>query len=153
MEVILLKQIRGLGKVGDVVSVKAGFARNCLVPQEKALLASDANRKIFEQRKEELEAKQQEEMAIANALAEKVKQLKIELEARVTEEGALYGSIIAKDIVEAAAAQGVTLTNKEIDMPNGPIKELGTFEIHVDCHMDLIVPLSVTVTAQEEPQQ
>ena len=150
MEVILLERIRGLGKIGDIVNVKPGFARNYLVPQQKASLATKANIAAFELRRQELEAKDKALLADAEALAAKVAKMVVTIEARVHEDDRLYGSITARDIVHALKEQGFELDMHMIDMPNGPLRELGTHDVKVLCHMDVEAMLPVTIKAIEE---
>lgn len=149
MEIILLERIRGLGKIGDVVSVKPGFARNFLIPQQKASMATKVNMEAFEARRKELEAKDAAIVAKANELAKQVGDVSITLHARVSEEGRLYGSITARDIAHAIQEKGVHVDVSMIDMPEGPIKEPGQFKVHVLCHMDVEAVLPVEVIAEE----
>jgi large subunit ribosomal protein L9 len=149
MEIILLERMRGLGKIGDVVKVKPGFARNFLIPQQKATMATKANMEAFEARRKELEAKDAALVAKANDLAKQVGEVSLTMKARVSEEGRLYGSITARDIAHAIQEQGVHVDVAMVDMPEGPIRELGQFKVHVLCHMDVEAAVPVEVVAEE----
>jgi len=149
MEIILLERVRGLGKIGDVVKVKPGFARNFLIPQQKATMATKLNMEAFEARRKELEAKDAALVAKSNELAKQVGDLSISLTARVSEEGRLYGSITARDIAQAINEKGVQVDVAMIDMPEGPIRELGQFKVNVLCHMDVEATVPVEVVAEE----
>ncbi|MES0874066.1 50S ribosomal protein L9 [Sinimarinibacterium thermocellulolyticum] len=151
MEVILLEKIKKLGDLGDTVKVKAGFGRNYLLPQGKALPATEENRKVFEARKAELIKKAQDSLNAAKMRAEKLAGLSLTVTALASEEGKLYGSVGPGDIVAAAAAQGVELHRNEIDMISGPIRAVGTYTVAVQLHSE--VQSSITVVVQEQKAQ
>ena len=149
MEVILKEDIKNLGEIGDVVSVKPGYGRNFLVPQGKAVFATADNLKNLEQQKEELRKKQEGELSILREKAQTFEGLKLTIEANVTEEGTLYGSIGTIDIANAANEKGIELERSYINMPDGPIKTVGEHEISIDLDHDQIVNVKVTVAAEE----
>jgi large subunit ribosomal protein L9 len=151
MDVILLEKIKKLGDLGDTVKVKSGFGRNYLLPQGKALPATDENRKVFETRKAELMKKSQDSLNAAKMRAEKLAGLTVTITALASEEGKLYGSVAVGDIVDAAAAQGVELHRNEIDMISGPIRAVGSFTVAVQLHSE--VESSITVVVQEQKAQ
>ena len=153
MEIILQERIRGLGKVGDIVTVKPGFARNYLIPQHKASMATKANIQAFETRRKELEAKDAALLAKANELAKQVGAISLSLTARVSEEGRLYGSITARDIAQAIVQKGVHVDVSMVSMPTGPIRELGQFKVTVLCQMDVEATVPVEVIAEEDTAQ
>jgi large subunit ribosomal protein L9 len=150
MEIILLERVRGLGKIGDIVKVKPGFARNFLIPQQKATMATKVNLEAFEVRRKELEAKDASLISKANELAKQVSELSLTLTARVSDEGRLYGSITARDIAHAIQEKGVHVDLAMVDMPEGPIRELGQFKVNILCHMDVEAAVPVEVVAEEE---
>ena len=148
MEVILLEKVKNLGDLGDTVKVKSGYGRNFLLPQGKALPASEANRKVFEQRKAELLKKSQESLKGAKMRAEMVAGKTVTVRALAAEEGKLYGSVGPADIVRAAAELGIELRKSEIDMVTGPIRQIGTFTVAVRLHTE--VESSLKVIVEEE---
>lgn len=145
MQVILLEKIRNLGGLGDVVNVRSGYGRNYLVPQGKAVFASEENAKAFELRRAELEKKAQEQLSLAEAKAEKLKSLTISIEALASDEGKLYGSVGANEISQAINAAGVEINRSEIIMPLGPIQEIGMHTVDVQLHTDVVVTLDIQV--------
>lgn len=149
MEVILLEKIENLGGIGERVKVRAGYARNFLVPQGKATLATAENIAAFEARRSELEAKEVGALTQAQARAEKVRELKLFLRAKAGTEGKLFGSIGTADIAEAAEAAGVPLERSEVRLHEGPIRALGEHEVEIHLHSDVSVPITVTVEAEE----
>lgn len=149
MKVILLEKIRKLGNLGEAVSVKSGFARNYLIPRQKALPATAANQEVFEASRAELEAKASTHLSEAEKRAELIKALEgITIEARVSAEGKLYGSVGPLEIVKALEAKGIEVTKQEINLPAGPIKESGDFK--VECHLAADVDVTLSVTVQPE---
>lgn len=149
MEVILKEDIKNLGGIGDVVSVKPGYGRNYLVPQGKAVFATTKNLKDLELQKEELKSKQEEELSALRLKAESFEGLKLTIEANVTEEGTLYGSIGTIDIANSANDNGVELERSYINLPEGPIKTIGTHEIELLLHPDIQVKIIVEVIGGE----
>ena len=145
MNVILLEKVKNLGDLGDTVKVKPGYGRNFLLPQGKALPATDNNRKVFEARKAELMAKANDSINAAKGRAEKLSGKSVTVKALAADEGKLYGSIGPGDIARAAQAAGLDLKKSEIEMPNGPIRQIGTAEITARLHTELTVTLSVIV--------
>lgn len=149
MEVILLEKLKSLGDLGDTVKVKPGFGRNFLLPQGKALPATEANRKVFEARKAELIKRAQDSLNAAKLRAEKLAGLTLTIRALASEEGKLYGSVGPADIVAAAAAIGVELHKNEIDMISGPIRTTGSHTVAVQLHSEVQTSLSVIVEEQK----
>ncbi|SEQ78031.1 large subunit ribosomal protein L9 [Solimonas aquatica] len=148
MDVILLEKIKKLGDLGDTVKVKPGFGRNFLLPQGKALAATDANRKVFEARKAELVKKANESINAAKIRAEALAGKTLTIKALAAEEGKLYGSVGPAEIVEAAEAAGLSLRKSEIDMVTGPIRAIGSYTVAVRLHTE--VETSLTVVVEEE---
>ena len=149
MEVILKEDIRNLGEIGDVVSVKPGYGRNFLVPQGKAVFATADNLKNLEQQKEELRKKQEGELSILREKAQIFEGLKLTIEANVTEEGTLYGSIGTIDIANTANEKGIELERSYINMPDGPIKTIGSHDVELLFHPEIQVIINVEVVGGE----
>ena len=149
MEVILKEDIKNLGEIGDVVSVKPGYGRNFLVPQGKAVFATADNLKNLEQQKEELRKKQEGELSILREKAQTFEGLKLTIEANVTEEGSLYGSIGTIDIANAANEKGIELERSYINMPDGPIKTIGSHDVELLFHPEIQVVINVEVVGGE----
>ncbi len=142
MEVILLERIEKLGQMGDIVNVKPGFARNYLLPREKALRATDANKKRFEGQRAQLEAENLKLREEADAVAKKMEGLSVILTRQAGEAGHLYGSVNARDIAASISAAGFTVSRNQINLAD-PIKTLGLFDLTVNLHPEV----STTVTA------
>ena len=149
MEVILKEDIRNLGEIGDVVSVKPGYGRNFLVPQGKAVFATADNLKNLEQQKEELRKKQEGELSLLREKAQTFEGLKLTIEANVTEEGTLYGSIGTIDIANTANEKGIELERSYINMPDGPIKTIGSHDVELLFHPEIQVVINVEVVGGE----
>jgi len=150
MEVILLEKVGKLGAIGDKVAVKAGFGRNYLIPNGKAVMANAANTAEFESRRAELEAAAAEKKVEAEARAAQLAELSITIEANSGDEGKLFGSIGTRDIAEAITAAGVEVSKAEVRLPTGALREIGEFEIDVQVHSEVtqIVKLSVIAEAK-----
>ena len=149
MDVILLEKVANLGNLGDKVSVKPGYARNFLVPQGKAKLATPDNLKEFEERRAELEKIAAEALSAAQARAEKIAVLKLEIAHQAGEEGKLFGSVTGAEIAKCITDAGVEVVKSEIRLPNGPLRELGEHEVAVHLHTDVNTEVSVTIVAEE----
>ena len=145
MEVILLEKIKKLGDLGETVKVKAGFGRNYLLPQGKALPATEANRKVFETRKAELVKKATESINAAKIRAESLAGKTLTIKVLSSEEGKLYGSVGPAEIVEAAKAVGLDVHKNEIDMVSGPIRAIGSFEVGVRLHSEVETSMTIVV--------
>lgn len=149
MNVILLDSIENLGAIGDLVTVKAGYGRNYLLPTGKAALATKDNIAEFESRRGDLEKASAEEVAAAKARAELVQGMELIIPANVGSEGKLFGSVGPIDIAEAFAKVGVEAARSEIRMPDGPIHEVGDFTIGLHLHSEVNVDITVKVVADE----
>ena len=145
MNVILMEKVKGLGAMGDVVSVKGGYARNFLIPNGKAKMATAANVEVFEARRAELEAAAAQALADAQALHEKMQGLVVVIEAKAGDEGKLFGSVGTQDVVDALATQGFTVERRQVQMPDGAIRVVGTFELTVALHADVNATIAVDV--------
>lgn len=149
MDVILLERIAKLGQMGEVVKVKAGFARNFLLPQKKALRATDENKKLFESRRSQLEAQNLEQRADAQKVAAKLDGLAVVLVRQAGEAGQLYGSVTARDISTAVTGAGFTVERRQVEL-NQPIKTLGLHPIAIDLHPEVRVTVTVNVARSQE---
>ena len=149
MNVILLDNVENLGGIGDLVSVKAGYGRNYLLPQGKAALATKDNMAEFEARRDGLEKAAAEELTAAKARAELIEGMELVISANVGAEGKLFGSIGPIDITEAFSKVGVDVQRSEIRMPDGPIHEVGEFTIGVHLHTEINAAVTVKVVAEE----
>ncbi|MCV2864611.1 50S ribosomal protein L9 [Albidovulum sediminicola] len=149
MQVILLERVAKLGQMGEVVKVKDGYARNFLLPQGKALRASDANIKNFEAQKAQLEARNLETRKEAEALGEKLDGQSYIVIRSASDAGALYGSVTPRDIADAATAAGFTIDRKQISL-DAPIKDLGLHRVTVVLHPEVSVSVSVNVARSAE---
>lgn len=148
MEVILLESVQKLGELGDKVTVKSGYGRNFLIPQKKAVPATAENLQQFEERRADLEAVAGDKLSIAKNRAMKVDELSITITTKAGEEGKLFGSITVRDVAEACEAAGVKLEKSEVRLPEGPIRELGEFEINIHLHPEVDAVLKLAVVAE-----
>lgn len=149
MDVILLDSVHNLGRLGDRVSVKPGYARNYLIPQGKAVRATPKMIESFEQRRAELEAQAAARKAQAEVRRAELDQVVLRMTARaIGDEQRLYGSITATDVIHAAREQGVVLERSELRLPNGPIRELGEHRLQVHLYTDVEAIITVLVEKQ-----
>lgn len=148
MEVILLQNITNLGGLGDKVKVRAGYGRNYLVPKGLALPATKANVEVFEARRAELEKNATDLLTRAQARAQGMEGLNLTIAARVSDETKLYGSVGPQDIEKAAAEKDIELHKSEIDMPEGPIHEIGEYHVVAQLHPEVKVEITIVVEAE-----
>jgi large subunit ribosomal protein L9 len=149
MEVILLERVEKLGGIGDVVKVKNGFARNYLLPNKKALRANESNRKLFEANRARIEEDNASRRADAEKASKGVDGKTVQLIRQASNTGQLYGSVSARDIVEALDAQGAKLTKNQVVLDR-PIKSIGLHEIKVALHPEVAVSVKVNVARSPE---
>lgn len=149
MNVILLDKVENLGDIGDLVTVKPGYGRNYLIPTGKATLATRANMAEVEARRAELEKRVAEETSAAKARADLIRGMDLVIAANAGPEGKLFGSVGPADIEEAAEKVGVELARAEVRMPDGPIHEVGEFEVGAHLYTDVDVDFTVRVVADE----
>ena len=148
MDVILLEKLPNLGGLGEVVKVKAGFARNYLIPQGKARRATPENIAEFEVRREELEKLQSEALAQAQARAEKLEGLTLQITRKAGVDGKLFGSVTNADIAEALEAAGHDVPKAAIRMPQGPLKQIGDHDVALALHADVTAQIKVSVLGE-----
>ena len=149
MQVILLERVAKLGQMGDVVDVKPGYARNFLLPQGKALTASDANVASFEAQKAQLEARNLETKKEAEELGERLAGQQFIVIRSASDAGALYGSVTPRDAAEAATEGGFSVDKKQVALAQ-PIKELGLHDVHVILHPEVDITIQLNVARSEE---
>ena len=147
MEVILLDKIAHLGNLGDKVNVKGGFARNFLLPQGKATMATAENVAAFEARRAELEKAAADKRAAAEARAAQLAELEVTITASAGDEGKLFGSIGTADIADALTASGVEVAKAEVRLPNGTIRQVGEYDVAVHLHTDVEATVKLIVVA------
>ena len=149
MEIILLEKTRNLGNLGDKVKVRDGYGRNFLIPHGKAVPATEANIKFFEERRAELEKQANDKLAAAQARADKLTEIgSVTIPAKAGDEGKLFGSVGTRDIAEAITAAGVAVAKAEVLMPNGAIRNTGDFELTVQLHSDVAATIKVSVVPE-----
>ena len=146
MQVILLEKVENLGNLGDEVNVAPGYARNFLLPTEKALKATPGNKKRFEAQRKAFEERQAELLAEAKGIGEKMEGLTVQLDRRVAEAGRLFGSVANADVADAINEQGFEIERGQVLMPEGPIKEIGEHTVNVRLHPDVLVDVTVSVS-------
>ncbi|MEQ8708043.1 MAG: 50S ribosomal protein L9 [Rhodospirillales bacterium] len=149
MEVVLLERVEKLGQMGDVVTVKPGFARNFLLPQNKALRANKANLAYFESQRVQLEAVNLERRKEAEAVAAQVDGREIVMVRQAGESGQLYGSVSARDIADSARDTGFSIGRSQVDL-NQPIKELGRYNIRIILHPEVDATILINVARSVE---
>ena len=150
MEIILLERIEKLGAIGDVVTVKDGYARNFLLPNKKALRSNNANKKVFEANRAKIEADNAARRTDAEKAAEGVNGKQIVLIRQSSNAGHLYGSVAVRDVVEALQAEGITNVTKAMVVLERPIKTLGVFDVKVALHPEVAVTITVNVARSPE---
>ena len=149
MELILLERVENLGQMGDVVNVKPGFARNFLLPQKKALRATEENRKVFDTQKAQLEVVNLKHKAEAESVAEKLSGLSVMLIRQAGDAGQLYGSVNSRDVAQAITDAGFTVARSQVKLDD-PIKALGLYDVRVTLHPEVSVTVSVNCARSEE---
>lgn len=147
MQVILLEKVRNLGNLGDKVNVKPGYGRNYLIPQNKAVFATEKNVVLFNERRAELEKKAQAAFATAEQRAAKFNDISITICAQASDEGKLYGSVGVNEIQEALLAKSMEVTKREIVMPEGSLHSVGQYIVEIHVHSDVIANLQVEIVA------
>ncbi len=149
MNIILLEKIQNLGKLGDRISVKSGYARNYLLPKGKAVLATPQNVAVFEERRAALEKAEAEVLAKAQARSEAISGKAVTISVKAGDEGKLFGSVGTTDIAEAAQQAGIDLARNEIRMPAGAFRNTGSYEVEIHLHPDVNAQLTVNVIPEE----
>ena len=148
MKVILMSDLRHRGKRGEVVEVKPGYARNFLLPQRLALVATEGNKQYFLQQRKKIDATHNAQRDAAAAVAAQIADKHVTIAKRVGETQTLYGSVTAGEVAEALKAQGVEVDRRQIDLEGG-IKTLGDHAVRIELHPEVVAELTVTVVAAE----
>ena len=148
MNVILLERVANLGNLGDSVKVKAGYGRNFLIPQGKAVPATPANVEKFEARRAELEQAAAERLSKAEARKDAISALSITLTQMAGDEGKLFGSVGTSDIAHAITEAGVPVEKREVRLPNGPIRQIGEHHVEIELHSDVVAEVTVIVNPE-----
>ncbi len=149
MEVILLERVEKLGQIGDVVTVKNGFARNYLLPRNKALRANEANRKLFEANKAKIVADNDAKRKDAEAASKGIDGASVTLIRQASNTGQLYGSVAVRDIVEALVADGKKVSKQQVVLDK-PIKAIGVYDVKVSLHPEVSVTVKINVARSPE---
>ena len=149
MQVILLEKIDNVGGLGDLVDVKSGFARNFLLPQGKAEMATKTNIEAFQTRRAELEEQQAKALQSAQQRAASLEGLSVTITSRSGTEGKLFGSVGTEEIRAAIEAAGVNIEKKEIRMPDGPLRNVGEHPVNLHLHADVDAQVTVDVVGEE----
>lgn len=149
VQLILQEAVSNLGEAGDLVRVRPGYARNYLIPQGKAIFATDARVKELEHHRRVVNEKVLRQMSELEAVKARIEKLALEIPARVGEEGKLFGSVTVLQIHEKLVAEGFEVDRRRIALGE-PIKEAGEHQVSVKLHRDVIAELKVTVTAEED---
>ncbi len=149
MQLILLEKIDNVGVLGDLVDVKAGFARNFLIPQGKAEVATPVNIEAFKARRAELEQQQAEALSDARARAEKLENMTVTVTSRAGTEGKLFGSIGTDEITSAVESAGVIIEKREVRLPEGPLRTVGEHPVTLHLHADVDAEITVIVVGEE----
>ena len=149
MDVILLERVEKLGAIGDVVTVKNGFARNYLLPNKKALRANESNRKLFEAKRAEIETDNANKRTEAEAASKGIEGKTVKLIRQASNTGQLYGSVSARDIVDALDADGAKVTKSQVVLDR-PIKAIGLHEVRIALHPEVSVAIKVNVARSPE---
>lgn len=149
MQIILLDKVANLGSLGDQVNVKAGYARNFLIPQGKAVPATKKNIEFFEARRAELEAKLAETLKAAEERVAEINALgKVTITSKAGDEGRLFGSIGTRDIADAVKARGINVSKSEVRLPNGVLRNTGEFEVLFQVHSEAFAKVIVEIIAE-----
>ena len=148
MQIILLEKIANLGALGDQVTVRPGYARNYLFPQGKAIPATKTNVEQFEARRAELESQAATKLAEAESRKEKIEDMELSIAVKAGDEGKLFGSLGNRDIAELATHAGLELAKSEVRLPEGPIRQVGEYEISIQLHAEVSATLSLHVVAE-----
>lgn len=149
MKLILQESITGLGNPGDLVQVKSGYGRNFLLPSGKAIIANEENMKVYEARQEELKLQEEKRLESSKTIYEKLNGLSISQKVAISEEGSMYGSIGTKEISDLLEANNFSIERSSIRLPEGSLKELGSFVIDIELHPEVIANINLEIVSEE----
>ncbi len=147
MKVILTKDLENLGKAGALVEVKPGYGRNYLLPRQLAVPATEKNIRQLEHEKAGILSRASKERTNLTAMAQKLSAIEVRFTRKVGEQNKLFGSVTSKDVHEQLAAQGYEVERKQVHLPE-PLREIGTFEVQVKLHPDVVAKVKVTISAE-----
>ncbi len=148
MQIILMEKIGNLGQLGDIITVKDGYARNYLIPHGKAKRATETNIADFEKRRAELEKNQSDVLARAQAAAAGLEGLMLQITQKAGVDGKLFGSVTNVDVAELLNKQGLDVSRAAIRMPDGPLKQVGDHALTVTLHADIVATITVSVLGE-----
>jgi large subunit ribosomal protein L9 len=148
MQVILMEKVVNLGGLGDIVKVKEGYARNFLIPQGKAKRATDENKRVFEERRVELERAQAEKLEQAREKASKLDGLTVQISRKAGVDGRLFGSVANADIADVLGMQNIDVDKAAIRLPIGPMKQVGESQIEIALHPEVVAVITVSIVAE-----
>jgi large subunit ribosomal protein L9 len=148
MDVILLEKTANLGNLGDKVTIKAGYGRNYLIPQGKAVPATPKKIREFEERRAELEKQAAEKLAAATAHGEALSKLNVVITHKTGDEGRLFGSVGTQNIADAITTAGVKVEKHQVRLPKGVIRHIGSYDIDINLHTDVVATIAIKIVAE-----
>ena len=149
MKLILQESITGLGNPGDLVQVRSGYGRNYLLPSGKAIVANEENMKVYEAKQEELKLQEEKRLESAKQIFEKINDFSISQNVAISEEGTMYGSVGTKEISDLLESNNFLIERSSIRLPEGSLKELGTYAIDIELHPDVIAKVNLELKPEE----
>jgi len=149
MKLILQESITGLGNPGDLVQVRSGYGRNYLLPSGKAIVANEENMKVYEAKQEELKLQEEKRLESAKEIFEKINDFSISQNVAISEEGTMYGSVGTKEISDLLESNNFLIERSAIRLPEGSLKELGTYAIDIELHPDVIAKVNLELKPEE----
>ena len=149
MKLILQESITGLGNPGDLVQVKSGYGRNYLLPSGKAIIANDENMKVYEAKQQDLKIQEEKRLLNAKEIYEKINDFSTSLSVLLSEEGTMYGSIGTKEISELLEENNFKIERSAIRLPQGSLKEIGTFVIDLELHPEVVAKINLELKPEE----
>jgi large subunit ribosomal protein L9 len=149
MKLILQESITGLGNPGDLVQVKSGYGRNYLLPSGKAIIANDENMKAYEAKQQDFQIQEEKKLSNAKEIYEKINDFSTSLSVLLSEEGTMYGSIGTKEISELLEENNFKIERSAIRLPQGSLKEIGTFVIDLELHPEVVAKINLELKPEE----
>ena len=149
MKLILQESITGLGNPGDLVQVRSGYGRNYLLPSGKAIVANEENMKVYEAKQEELKLQEEKRLESAKEIFEKINDFSVSQNVAISEEGTMYGSVGTKEISDLLESNNFFIERSSIRLPEGSLKELGTYAIDIELHPDVIAKVNLELKPEE----
>ena len=149
MKLILQESITGLGNPGDLVQVKSGYGRNYLLPSGKAIIANDENMKVYEAKQQDFQIQEEKKLSNAKEIYEKINDFSTSLSVLLSEEGTMYGSIGTKEISELLEENNFKIERSAIRLPEGSLKEIGTFVIDLELHPEVVAKINLELKPEE----